>query len=33
MGKNVGSLRMPLTELEDKNKEKLAQIMKRAGLI
>ena len=33
MGKNVGSLRMPLTELEDNNKEKLAQIMKRAGLI
>jgi len=33
MGKNVGSLRMPLTELEDKNREKLAQIMKRAGLI
>lgn len=33
MGKNVGSLRMPLTEMEDANKEKLAQAMKNFGLI
>ena len=33
MGKNVGSLRMPLTEMEDANKEKLAKVMKEYGIL
>lgn len=33
MGKNVGSLRMPLTEMEDANKEKLAKAMKEFGIL
>ncbi len=33
MGKNVGSLRMPLTEMEDANKEKLSKAMKRYGIL
>ncbi len=33
MGMNVGSLRAPLTEMEDANKEKLAKAMKEYGLI
>jgi 4-hydroxy-tetrahydrodipicolinate synthase len=32
MGKNVGSLRGPLTEMEDKNKERLAKAMKDFGI-
>ncbi len=33
MGKNVGTLRMPLTEMEDANKEKLAKAMKNYGIL
>ena len=33
MGMNVGSLRAPLTEMEDVNKEKLAAAMKEYGLL
>ncbi len=33
MGKNVGTLRMPLTEMEDTNKEKLAIAMKNYGIL
>jgi len=33
MGKNVGSLRMPLTEMEEANKERLAKVMKEYGMI
>lgn len=33
MGKNVGSLRMPLTEMEDANKEKLAKAMREFGIL
>lgn len=33
MGMNVGTLRMPLTEMEDSNKEVLAKAMKDYGLI
>lgn len=33
MGKNVGPLRMPLTEMEDKNKEKLQRAMKEYGIL
>ena len=33
MGKNVGSLRMPLTEMEDANKEKLSKAMKNYGIL
>jgi 4-hydroxy-tetrahydrodipicolinate synthase len=33
MGMEVGSLRAPLTEMEDQNKEKLAKAMKAYGLI
>lgn len=33
MGKNVGTLRAPLTEMEETNKEKLAAAMKAYGLI
>lgn len=33
MGKNVGSLRMPLTEMEDNNKEKLQRAMKEYGIL
>ena len=33
MGMNVGSLRAPLTEMEDANKEKLAAAMKEYGLL
>ncbi len=33
MGKNVGTLRAPLTEMEEANKEKLAAAMKAYGLI
>lgn len=32
MGMNVGSLRMPLTEMEEENKEKLAKAMKDFGI-
>lgn len=32
MGKNVGSLRMPLTEMEEANKEKLKRAMKEYGI-
>jgi 4-hydroxy-tetrahydrodipicolinate synthase len=33
MGKNVGPLRMPLTEMEDNNKEKLQRAMKEYGIL
>lgn len=33
MNKNVGSLRMPLTEMEDANKEKLSKAMKEYGIL
>ncbi len=33
MGFNVGSLRLPLTEMEDEHKEKLAAEMRRLGII
>ncbi|MBQ1193151.1 MAG: 4-hydroxy-tetrahydrodipicolinate synthase [Lachnospiraceae bacterium] len=33
MGKNVGPLRMPLTEMEDANKEKLQRAMKEYGIL
>ena len=33
MGKNVGPLRMPLTEMEDTNKEKLQRAMKEYGIL
>ena len=33
MGKNVGTLRMPLTEMEDNNKEKLQRAMKEYGIL
>ena len=33
MGKNVGSLRAPLTEMEDAHKEVLRQAMKDFGLL
>ena len=33
MGKNVGSLRLPLTEMEDENVKKLESEMKIYGLI
>lgn len=33
LGKEVGTLRMPLTEMEDKNKEKLEKAMKDFGLL
>ena len=32
MGMNVGSLRLPLTEMEESNAEKLAQEMKKVGI-
>ena len=33
MGKEVGSLRMPLSEMEDANKEKIAKAMKEYGIL
>jgi len=33
MGKNAGSLRLPLTEMSEKNKKVLAEVMKEAGLL
>lgn len=33
MGKNVGSLRMPLTEMEPQNQEHLAKVMKEYGIL
>ncbi|MFQ9933691.1 MAG: 4-hydroxy-tetrahydrodipicolinate synthase [Lachnospiraceae bacterium] len=33
MGKNVGGLRMPLTEMEDANREKLAGAMREYGIL
>ena len=33
MGWNVGSLRLPLTEMEETNKAKLAAVMKDLGII
>lgn len=33
MGKNVGAPRMPLTEMEEKNKEKLAEAMRAFGIL
>ncbi len=32
-GKNVGTLRMPLTEMEEKNQEKLAAAMRKYGIL
>ena len=32
-GKNVGPLRMPLSEMEEKNKEKLAEAMRKYGIL
>ena len=33
MGKEVGSLRLPLTEMEPQNREKLAEIMREYGIL
>ena len=33
MGMNVGSLRLPLTEMEDKNKAVLEQELRKVGLL
>ena len=33
MGKEVGPLRLPLTEMEPANKEKLAKAMKEYGIL
>ena len=33
MGMEVGSLRLPLTEMEEAHKAKLAEVMKNLGII